>query len=45
VSFATSVSSPMGSIHATFSGAVAGDIVKGTCKTKFGDMAFSGVRA
>lgn len=45
VSFATSVSSPMGAIHATFRAAVAGDTVKGTCKTKFGDMAFAGVRA
>lgn len=45
VSFATTVKSPMGTIHVTFSGAVAEDTVSGICKTTFGDNAFSGVRA
>ena len=45
LSFATSVKSPMGTINVTFSGAVSADKVSGTCKTPFGDSAFSGVRA
>lgn len=45
LSLDTAVQSPMGTVNLAFSGAVAGDSVSGVCKTMFGDLAFSGVRA
>jgi hypothetical protein len=44
LSFDTAVNSPMGSVQLAFSGAAAGDTISGTCKTRFGDTQFSGVR-
>ena len=38
------VSSPMGSIHVAFSGEVIGDTVTGSCRTQFGNSAFTGTR-
>jgi hypothetical protein len=45
VSFETDVQGPMGQLHLTFLGAVAGDKISGTCKTMFGDQSFAGTRA
>ena len=45
LSFDTTVNSPMGSVNLAFNGAVSGANVTGVCKTMFGDIAFSGVRA
>ena len=44
LSFQTTVNSPMGTVHLSFAGAVASDRVAGTCKTLFGNHAFSGQR-
>ena len=45
VAFETRVNSPMGAINLSFSGAVAGDQISGTCKTMFGNVQFTGARA
>ena len=44
VAFETRVNSPMGAINLSFSGAVSGDQISGTCKTMFGNAQFSGTR-
>lgn len=44
VAFATAIKSLLGSVQASFSGVVEGDTVKGTCRSKFGDMKFTGTR-
>jgi len=40
----SNVSSPMGSIHVAFSGEVTGNTVTGSCRTQFGNSAFTGTR-
>ena len=45
VSFATTVNSPMGALPVTFNGTCSGNVLQGTCKTRFGDNKFSATRA
>lgn len=45
VSFETTTKSPMGPLQLAFVGTVAADTMTGTCKTKFGDNAFTAARA
>jgi len=44
VAFETTAQSPMGSVHLAFKGSVVGDVMKGACKTRFGDNSFSAIR-
>jgi hypothetical protein len=44
VSFGTRIASPMGTIDVAFSGTASGGQIGGVCKTRFGDMRFSGQR-
>lgn len=45
VSFETTTQSPMGALQLTFLGTLGNDSIVGTCKTRFGDNAYSATRA
>lgn len=45
LAFETSVKSPLGSINAIVNCSLQADAVSGICKTSYGNMRFSGVRA